>query len=129
MASQIRERAAVVQTSGLLQFAKHGDKTERVKTSFRHHAIPNSIGFALHVTRKVQLRLCGHGLPAHNHGLRALCTFAGSQHAQNHGPNEPGRHARLIAHGSGDVSLCDMTQFMGHDGSQLIACGDDTDQP
>ena len=128
MASQIRKRAAVVQTSSLLQLTKHGDKTKRVKASFRHHAIPNSIGFPLHITRKVQLRLCSHGLTAHNHGLRALCTFAGGQHAQDHGTNQPRGHARLITHGPRDVSLRHVAKLMGHDGSQLIARRDDTDQ-
>ncbi len=85
VASQIGERAVVVEPVDVLQLLKHSCKTSGIKTRQVLHLQPLSIGLSFHVARKVKVALRGHCLTTQQGGICQLGVLSHGQGAQHHG--------------------------------------------
>ena len=128
VAAQVGKRAVVIQTRGLLQFLKHGDKALWLKTRARHDPIADAVGLTLHVARKVQLTLHGCGRATHHDGVGSThaagrgCS-AGSEHAQDHGGHHHRTLPSLLGHHAGNVALGHVAEFVRQHRGQFIGAG------
>ena len=70
-------------------------------------------------------------LTAHHGSLANVGVFGsmGRQHAQHHGPHQPGHLLVLLGHHAGDVPLGHVAEFMRQHRGQLVRCGHRGDQP
>ena len=87
----------------------------RGKTGLGRHTKTNTVRFAFHITRKIELVLRPNRLPADDHGVGRVGALAGCQHAQNHGPQQPRCLLALARHHARNVALRHMAEFMRQD--------------
>ena len=126
VAAQVRKSAVVVEARGGLQLVEHAHKALRVEAGGVHDAKANAVGLALHVARKIELVLNGHGLAAHNGraGNVDVARGIGCQGAQNHGANDPRGLLPLAGDEARNMPLRDVGQLVRHDRGQLVGCAD-----
>ena len=123
VAAQVRKSSRVVKAVGLQQLLKHGHKALGCITRTGHDAVAHAVGLALHLSRKIQLPLHGHRLPARNEGCCGLRVRASGQSAQNHGAQQHGRLAALTTDQTGNVPLGDVAELVGQHRGQLVLAG------
>ena len=126
--AQVRVRAAVVQARSLLQLFKHSRRATGVKPAAGHDAKANPVGLALHVARKIKLRLRRQRLPASHQRVGRLRVFARRQRAQNHCANHPRRRARLLGDKPRNVPLRDVAHLVAQHRRQLVGAAHNANQ-
>ena len=123
MRAQVGKRSVVIKPVGLLQLFKHARHAPAAKAGIAHHAKTHTIGFALHVARKIQLALRRKRLPTNDGGRAGIGIFAGRQRAQHHRGNHPRRLLGLLGDQPRNMPLGDMAHFMGQHRGQFIRIG------
>ena len=131
VAAQIGQAAVVIEPARLVELVEHAGHADGRKTGFAHQREAGSVGFALHVARKIELGLDHRRLATNDRRLRRVGAGGAARHqqAQQHRRHAQRAAARVGGHAARDVAPRDVRQLMRQHRGQLVGCGGQRHQP